>query len=385
MALSVATASMESSIDHNSESSSVWEPFEVEEISWIAIVLGVISLTTIVGNIFVMVSFVQDTKIRNTVSNIFILNLSIADCIVGIAVLPINTSWVLLGHWPYGKMFCQIWIVIDYTTAYMSVLMITLISLDRFWLVTKKLKYRDFQTRRQVKAMIAFCWVFSLTFYTVVTFAWEPIVGESVIDYTEDCEMESLYNTPFNLALMFMEFIIPLIIISILNSIVYANIKRRSKGMVKPPSNPKPPASPATEHSIASEQGNGAVKASTISLSVSSLASDKSQTSKVKDDQKKEFNRHRKAAITLAVIVGIFLVCWLPYYVITIYTAAICEDCVSNRIWEIVNYILWCNSTINPLLYAVTNPHYRRNFARFLCIHKCFKSNLPVDTESSVM
>ena len=68
--------------------------------------------------------------------------------------------------------------------------------------------------------MIAVCWVFSVRFYTTVTFAWEPIVGESVIDYSDDCEMESLYNTPFNISLMFIEFLIPLIVISVLNSIV---------------------------------------------------------------------------------------------------------------------------------------------------------------------
>ena len=383
-------ATMEASIDEyngdSSFSSSYWEPFEIEQISWISIVLGVIVIISVVGNIFVMIAFTRDPKIHNTVSNLFILNLSIADCIVGLSVLPVNTSWVLLGHWAYGKILCQIWIVIDYTTAYMSVLMISLISLDRFWLVTKKLKYRDFQTKRQVKTMIAFCWVFSFSFYAVVTFAWEPIAGESVIDYSEDCEMESIYNAPFNIALMFMEFIIPIIVISILNSIVYINIRRRS--MVNPPTNtcPKPPPSPVTEQSNGSVRNaeNGSIGASTISVSVSSLTSNE-KPSKWKDDQKREYNRHRKAAITLAVIVGVFLTCWLPYYVVTIYTAAICEDCVSDRIWEIVNYILWCNSTLNPFLYAVTNIHYRRNFARFLGINKCLKSKSFVDSQSSLM
>ncbi|XP_072016257.1 histamine H3 receptor-like [Amphiura filiformis] len=380
MASSSVTVTMEPSVDDYN--SSYWEPFEVEDISWISIVLSVIVIITIVGNIFVMIAFARDSKIRNTVSNLFILNLSIADCIVGLSVLPINTSWVLLGYWPYGKFFSRF--------GFMSVLMITLISLDRFWLVTKKLRYRDFQTRRQVKIMIACCWIFSFSFYAVATFAWEPIVGESVIDYSDDCEIESIYNAPFNIALMFMEFIIPLIIISILNSVVYINIKRRSKGMVKPPTNPspKPQRFPVTENSNGSltNGDNGSIGASTISLSVSSSGANQlSQKPKVKDDHKKEYNRHRKAAITLAIIVGVFLTCWLPYYVVTIYTAAICDDCVSDRLWEIVNYILWCNSTINPLLYAVTNIHYRRNFARFLGIHKCVKPKFLTDTESSVM
>ncbi|XP_072016259.1 histamine H3 receptor-like [Amphiura filiformis] len=382
MASSSVTATMEPSVDdydsnsssYSSYSSYYWEPFEVKDIIWISIVMGAIVIVTIVGNIFVMIAFAQDPKIRNTVSNLFILNLSITDCIIGLSVLPIDTSWVFLGDWPYGKIFCQIWIVIDFTAGYMSVLMISLISLDRFLLVKKKLRYRDFQTRRQVKTMIAFCWIFSFSFYAVVTYAWEPIAGKSVIDYSWNCEIEFIYHGPFNIAILFIEFIIPLIAISILNLIVYINIKRRSKGMVKPPTNPspKPPPTPVTAHG-----DKGSIGPSTISLSVfSSVAnkiSQKPKVKKVEDDHKKEYNRHRKAAITLAIIVGVFLICWLPYFAVTIYTAAICDDCVSERLWAVVNYMLWCNSTINPFLYAVTNIHYRRNFARFLGIHKCVK------------
>ena len=410
MALSVVTATMTPSISNNSEldedsfsslSSSYVEPFDVVDKSWISVVMGVIVLITVTGNIFVMLAFSQDRKIQSTVSNLFILNLSVADCIVGAIILPINTSWYLLDYWPYGKIFCQIWIVIDYTTAYMSVLMITLISLDRFWLVTKKLRYQDFQTRRQVKIMIAVCWMFSVSLYATVTFAWEPIVGESVIDYSDDCEMESLYNTPFNISLMFFEFLIPLIVISVLNSIVYANIKRRSKGMVKPPVNPKPKPSKSTEsldteNSTISANGstngtanNNGASIESISLKVSSTP--KPATPKVpakkkanKEDKKREFARHRKAAITLAIIVGMFLVCWLPSYVTTIWTA-VCDECVSDIVWELTNNILWCNSAINPFLYAFTNLHYRRNFTRFLGIQKLLKRYLPSETKVSTI
>ncbi|XP_022089000.1 muscarinic acetylcholine receptor M3-like [Acanthaster planci] len=80
---------------------------------------------------------------------------------------------------------------------------------------------------------------------------------------------------------------------------------------------------------------------------------------------RKEFKKHRKAAITLAVLVSVFVICWLPYHITAAWNT-ICQGCVGDPAWEIVNYLLWCNSTVNPFLYAITNSRFRRNFVRFL-------------------
>lgn len=86
--------------------------------------------------------------------------------------------------------------------------------------------------------------------------------------------------------------------------------------------------------------------------------------------EKVEFRRHRKAAITLAALVSVFFICWLPYYVCAI-IGSFCDDCISDRMWEFVSYFQWCNSTINPFIYGLTNVLFRRNFVKFLHITKC--------------
>ncbi|XP_072039749.1 histamine H3 receptor-like [Amphiura filiformis] len=413
----------------NSSSEHDEETWGVFQITLVPLVMGVIILVTTVGNTFVMIAYKQDGKIQKTVSNLFILNLSIADFIVGTAILPINTAKVVLGYWPFGKYFCQIWVVVDYTISLVTIFTITLISLDRFWLVTKKTKYSTFQTRRQVKTMIAICWVTTLAFYTPVVLAWEPIKGYSVIDYSSECELESIYNATFNIIMLFIEFIIPIVTIATLNAIVYGNIHKRSKGNMVPSVMTKGRTNvmeTSSEHGDVMRENNGSIEQMT-GLSMTSLLSrslpvpieQEVSSTPMSDDQEcncvsdcgsesdhprnhkedsitvnistisikvaqqesnantqkcglnvnvkkgTEFQRHRKAAITLAVIVGMFIVCFLPYYIVTIW-AAICDDCVSNTVWEIINYVLWCNSTINPFLYAVTNVHFRRNFKKFL-------------------
>ena len=183
-------------------------------------------------------------------------------------------------------------------------------------------------------------------------------------------------------------FILALIVIAVLNSVVYLNIYRRSRGFIQS----KPDASfsrkeqasvlYAREQSNASEANLGnanpgfenSISESTISISVQIKNQKKAKTGKLYDADKKrpEFNRHRKAAITLAVLVGVFIVCWLPFYIASI-VGAFCEECITHQMWFTVNYLLWGNSMINPFLYAAMNVYFRENFVKFLGLNRCKK------------
>lgn len=371
------------------------DDLDVLRIIWVAAVIGLICLAAVGGNILVMIAYSQDAKIQNTVSNLFILNMSIADCLVGLVVLPVHTTELLLDYWPFGKIFCQLYISLDYSTSLVSILMVTLISLDRYWLVTKKIRYRDFQTRRQVKTMIAVCWLCVFGFYLTVAFAWEPIVGETVIDYAHECDLAGLYNATFSTTMLFVEFVVPLSMIVTFNIIVYSNISRRARGLPKKRKQQEIPQS--ISESVSSKLGDNNGSDSDITqttttsksascLTIASTNSKQSIKSKNHSEKETEFRRHRKAAITLAVIVVIFVICLLPYYVTSIWFQ-FCEDedCISDLVWMVANYVLWCNASINPFLYALTIIHFRRNFYRLLGIAKSKEAQFGTKSETSVM
>ncbi len=338
---------------------------DINHMIWIASVIGLIALLAVVGNILVMIAFFQDPKIQRNVSNLFILSMSISDCIVGLISLPIYICERLLDHWPFGKRVCQIWLALDYSISLISIHMITMISLDRYWLVTKKLKYKEFQTRRQVKVMICTSWVMIFLFYTGTAFLWEPFVaGESVIDYTVECDLEALYNGKFSTSMLFVEFIIPLLIIVTFNAIVYHNIRIRSRRLVK---NKKSRRYEPDKFSNIKTEDTNTISSVSTNIEMPSVPTS-TQTTITEESQKQkqsEFQRHRKAAITLAVIVGVFLCCLTPYYVVSI-LFAFCEDCIPDKSWDIANCILWCNAALNPFLYAVTIVQVRRNFLKSL-------------------
>jgi octopamine receptor len=86
------------------------------------------------------------------------------------------------------------------------------------------------------------------------------------------------------------------------------------------------------------------------------------------------------AAKTLAIIVGLFILCWLPFF--TLYLIRpFCEDCINQILFSIVFWIGYCNSAINPMIYALFSKDFRFAFKRIIC--KCFCSNISERKPSS--
>lgn len=80
-----------------------------------------------------------------------------------------------------------------------------------------------------------------------------------------------------------------------------------------------------------------------------------------------EAKRERKAAKTLAIITGAFVVCWLPFFVMAL-VMPLCDSCVIND--YVASFFLWLgyfNSTLNPVIYTIFSPEFRQAFTRILC------------------
>ena len=136
-----------------------------------------ISLFTMIGNLMVMVAFYRDRRINSKIANWYIVNLSVADFLVGAFSLPITIQWSLKGWWIFSTTFCKLYLLVDYVAVTIPVCSIICISLDRYWLLTKKLNYPKYATKTKATIFLISMWTFSFAFYGIITFAWLPITG----------------------------------------------------------------------------------------------------------------------------------------------------------------------------------------------------------------
>ncbi|XP_064609539.1 histamine H3 receptor-like [Liolophura sinensis] len=301
------------------------------------VVIPAMAVVCIIGNILTILSFVQDRKLQ-TVHNTYLMSLAVSDLLIGCISMPFYAVYTLMDDtWPFGVEFCKIFMCIDFLACLDSVFTIMLVSYDRCMLLLQGASYSIKQTSRAAKIRIMISWFIAFLMYVPAIVFWDVVRGYSVVE-EEDCDVEFYDDFIFIMATSVVEFLIPLATITSLNIFLYTLILKRARE--------------APGNKMADKLGK--------------LDGDK--------DKRNMIKRERKAARSLAILVSVFTVCWMPYTVCTV-IVAFCDGCVPADLYEAFNWLLWGNSTLNPFLYAFTSNQFQINFIRLLGLKKlCFSS-----------
>ncbi|CAF2991928.1 unnamed protein product [Rotaria sp. Silwood2] len=316
------------------------------------LLVSLMTLMTVSGNLLVIIAFIREPTIR-TYSNYFSLNLSIADLLIGLICIPLYAHKFIFGQWYLGYHLCKLWLVFDYVVGSASTLCIVVISYDRYQMVSKGLNYlSDTSIRRALKFVFG-TWIVAILNYGPAIILWDWLPSSEPYQY-RICGPPFAKNFPYLVTTAFVEFFGPFFSLTTLNLLVYLNIRQRSRGII-----------------------------SKNVIKLKSNASDGNLTDKNKEkDRKKNFPvsyskstslaRDRKAAKNLFILVFAFVICWCPYTLLTL-IRALCkyeDKCISSIIYEVTFWLLWLNSTINPLLYSFLHVKFREAFYRILCFYK---------------
>lgn len=74
-----------------------------------------------------------------------------------------------------------------------------------------------------------------------------------------------------------------------------------------------------------------------------------------------------KAAITLGVIMGVFLICWVPFFCVNI-VASFCKTCIPPIVFKFLTWLGYSNSAFNPIIYSIFNLDFRLAFQKILTL-----------------
>ena len=78
--------------------------------------------------------------------------------------------------------------------------------------------------------------------------------------------------------------------------------------------------------------------------------------------------KEKKAATQLGVIVGAFILCWMPYFTLFMVVAYCGKEnsCVNEALFTTAIWFGYFNSALNPILYPLCNANFKRAFKRML-------------------
>ncbi|XP_048877480.1 5-hydroxytryptamine receptor 7-like [Brienomyrus brachyistius] len=299
------------------------------EFFFIGVALSIITLVTVVGNSLVIIAVCVVKKLRQP-SNYLLVSLAVADLSVALGVMPFAILTDLKGgKWIFDEVFCNIFIGMDVMCCTASILTLCVISVDRYLGITRPLTYPARQNGQLMAKMVLVVWLISASVPLPTFCGWAQNVHRGGVCLISQNLGYTIYSTSF-------AFYIPLLIMLVLYYKIFrAACKSSGKHQSRVPGG---------------------------CSSLCHLLRHKHHSASV-------FWWEQKAAATLGVIVGVFSVCWLPFFILSTMRPFICRaehDCVPVRLERTLLWLGYANSLVNPLIYAMFNRDLRSTYLDLL-------------------
>ncbi|UYV81905.1 ser-2 [Cordylochernes scorpioides] len=324
-----------------------------------AFCLGIIMCATIFGNILVIMSVFTYRPLRS-VQNVFLVSLAVADITVAALVMPFKVAYSVTGRWVFGLRVCEMWLTCDVLCCTASILNLCAIALDRYWAIHDPINYAQKRTLRRVLVMIALVWAISLLISVPPLVGWNDWPAE----FTSETPCQLTSERYYVLYSASGSFFIPLIIMTTVYIKIFLAARRRLRVKVTAPRNgvstlERLAAKAATE--IERDEPSSSDSATRFPRQACSVRQ------YMEEKQRISLAKERRAARVLGIVMGVFVLCWLPFFLMYV-ILPFCESCqVASRMESLIVWLGYINSALNPVIYTVFNLDFRKSFARILC------------------
>nr|XP_020767563.1 D(2) dopamine receptor isoform X2 [Odocoileus virginianus texanus] len=378
--------------------------------NYYAMLLTLLIFIIVFGNVLVCMA-VSREKALQTTTNYLIVSLAVADLLVATLVMPWVVYLEVVGEWKFSRIHCDIFVTLDVMMCTASILNLCAISIDRYTAVAMPMLYNTrYSSKRRVTVMIAIVWVLSFTISCPMLF------GLNNTDQNECI----IANPAFVVYSSIVSFYVPFIVTLLVYIKIYIVLRRRRKRVstkrssrafranlkaplkeaarraqelememlssTSPPERTRYSPIPPSHHQLtlpdpshhglhstpdspAKPQKNGHAKDHpkiAKIFEIQSMPNGKTRTSlKTMSRRKLSQQKEKKATQMLAIVLGVFIICWLPFFITHILNIH-CDCNIPPVLYSAFTWLGYVNSAVNPIIYTTFNIEFRKAFLKIL-------------------
>lgn len=301
------------------------------------ILYAVVAIVGLLGNSLVIYVVLRFSNMQ-TVTNMYILNLAIADeCfLIGI---PFIIATMNLSQWPFGMVMCKAFMVSTSITQFTSSIFLLVMSTDRYIAICHHISSPKYRTPTVSRIVAAVAWITSaLIMLPIMMYATtvehRPGVYTCHILWPVDGQTGAILFILYSFTL---GFAIPLCFIMTFYCLVIRKLRSLSKKTNK-------------SHS--------------------------------------KRRSHRKVTKLVLTVITVYVLCWLPYWtcqMALITNPEACNTRLGITIFLFVGCLGYSNSAINPILYAYLSDNFKKSFLKACVCAGTREVNAQLKVENSVL
>ncbi|XP_036967611.1 cholecystokinin receptor type A isoform X1 [Acanthopagrus latus] len=339
------------------------------------VLYSLIFLLSVLGNSLIIAVLVRNRRMR-TVTNLFLLSLSVSDLMVSLVCIPFTLIPNLMRDFIFGTVICKLVMYFMGVSVSVSTFNLVAISLERYSAICNPLTSRTWQTKSHAAKVITATWVasFILMLPYPISSTLKPFTRRNNstghmcrLMWPNDVIQQSWY-----VSLLLLLFLIPGIIMmtayGLISLELYRGIKfelssrkssrdrQSSTGSIKPGDSDGCYMQPSKRKSITGNSTNSSVKATVARVCSSSSTAN--------------LMAKKRVIRMLLVIVFLFFLCWTPVFVVNAWQAFDRRSAyrLTGAPISFIHLLSYTSACVNPIIYCFMNKRFRQGMlATFTC------------------
>ncbi|XP_041841703.1 cholecystokinin receptor type A [Melanotaenia boesemani] len=346
------------------------------------VLYSLIFLLSVLGNSLIIAVLVRNRRMR-TVTNLFLLSLSISDLMVSLVCIPFTLIPNLMRDFIFGIGICKLVMYFMGVSVSVSTFNLVAISLERYSAICNPLTSRAWQTKSHAAKVITATWVASFVlmlpypiFSTLKSFTrLNNSTGHMCrLVWPNDVIQQSWY-----VSLLLLLFLIPGIVMmtayGLISLELYRGIKfelsnrkssrdrQSSTGSIKPGDSDGCYLQPSKRKSL------------TATSSTASSSSNPTVGRVCGNSSTSNLMAKKRVIRMLLVIVFLFFLCWTPIFVVNAWQAFDRRSAyrLTGAPISFIHLLSYTSACVNPIIYCFMNKRFRQGMLSTFTCCSCFR------------